>query len=426
MTFVGTLINGGATPVSISLVANSDDEDHGGLLNRHLAKAKRFVCLVAFARTSGFDLIHDRLAAHVSKGLKATFVVGIDFFQSEPEVLRALLKFRRAAQKAGGEVHVYMGVEASPYTLHPKVYWFKGQKEDALIIGSANMTSGGFSDNHEISAELLASGPNWQSWLDRWISDRFVNGDIVEATKGVIDRYEKRRDVYRAAMKAAERRARRSMEAPPGQIISLGDLLAEMRAEDGLNGFAALVERRRRNHRRARARLADLTRQPDLKRREFLAHYEDLIQYWHSGGLQRGKTQIAKKPSQFQAALRALAAERSQDPVKLFGLLKEHFDKIPRAGTNVLTEILHTRDPKRFPVMNRNSVAGMGLANITGYPRAPAKASVDGQRYARFTTDAETLRQSLGLRDLGELDVLFNFAYWKEPQATDEDWHQDG
>lgn len=49
---------------------------------------------------------------------------------------------------------------------------------------------------------------------------------------------------------------------------------------------------------------------------------------------------------------------------------------------------------------------------ILAYPQAPSKASVDGALYARFTANAEALRQSLGLRDLGELDVLFNFGYW--------------
>ncbi|MFU0507488.1 phospholipase D-like domain-containing protein [Pseudaminobacter sp. NGMCC 1.201702] len=408
--------------LSALLVENGVDEGHAGFLHRHLANATHFICIVAFAKISGWNMIKEIVAAKVAKGLKVTFVVGIDFFQSDPEVLRALLRLGRVAKKSSGEVAVYMGQEASPYTLHPKVYWLKGRDGQALVVGSANMTSGGLVDNHELSAALSVFGTNWQSWLMRWIDDRIADGDIVEAKGTQIDRYEKRREIYRAAMKVAERRARRSMEAPAGQIISLNDLLAEMRADDGPEGFAAQVGRRKRNHRYARTRIVDLVSQADdLKRREFLVAYEALIQFWHSGGLQRGKTWVAKKPAQFQAALRALAAERSQDPASLFELLAEHFCEIPRAGTNVLTEILHTRDPKRFPVMNRNSVAGMRLANITGYPQAPSKATVNGALYARFAADAEALRQSLGLRDLGELDVLFNFAYWKRDEAINED-----
>lgn len=72
------------------------------------------------------------------------------------------------------------------------------------------------------------------------------------------------------------------------------------------------------------------------------------------------------KPSLYQTALRALAAELQQDPAKLFDLVKGYLDQISRAGPNVLTEILRTRNPKRFPDMNQNSVAGSELANITG------------------------------------------------------------
>ena len=104
----------------------------------------------------------------------------------------------------------------------------------------------------------------------------------------------------------------------------------------------------------------------------------------------------------------------------LFNLLKGHFDKIPNAGINVLTEILHTRDPDRYPVMNRNSVAGLGLANITDYPRSLTKKTVDGDCYARFTVDAETLRDRLGLASLSELDGLFNFAYWQPADPEEE------
>lgn len=402
------------------LLENSEKEDHASLIGHHLEDAKRFICIVAFARWSGLKLIHKSLMARAVMGMNATFVIGIDFFQSEPAVLRALLRLRSTAAKAGGEIKVYMGSDVAPCTLHPKVYWFKGSKEEALIVGSANMTFGGFSNNHELSVALSGTGRKWQSRLESWIDDRITNGDVVEAKPDLIDRYEKRRDIYRAAMKAAESRARRSMEAPPGQTIVLSDLLAEMRADDGPEGFAAQVKQRRSNHRKAVALLTGLADELDLTPQDFLPRYEEQIKHWHSGGLHRGKTSLAKRPSLYLAALRALAAEPSQDPVELFDLLKGYFDKIPRAGTNVLTEILHTRHPKRFPVMNRNSVAGMGLANITGYPRAPAKATVDGELYGRFAAGAAALCKGLGLRDFAELDVLFNFAYWHPPQANDD------
>lgn len=404
---------GAAPKVLASLLENGDDEGHTDEIHHHLAHATHFICIVAFAKSTGWVLIKKMLAERADKGLKATFIIGLDFYQSEPKVLRGIRLLQSKAAAAGGKINLYIGSERSRHTLHPKVYWFKRPGGQALIVGSANMTSGGFSSNHELSALLSGSASKQQAWLKRWINARIDAEDIVEATEDLIKEYEKRRNIYQTAMKIAERKASRAMTAKPGDTLTLADLLVEMRADKGPDGFDRSIKRRRQNLPKSRAQLAVLAREPDLKRPAFLEAYEELIRYWHSSGMTRGKTTIAKKPAQFQAALRALAAERSDDPAALFDLLKGHFDKIPRAGTNVLTEILHARDPARFPVMNQNSVKGMGLANITGYPRAPAKASVGGARYAQFTTDAERLRQSLGLGDLSELDALFNFAYWK-------------
>jgi HKD family nuclease len=410
---------GTASKGLVSLLENAD-EGHGDAIRRHFERATHFICIVAFAKFSGWTLIRDVLAERVSKGLNATFVVGLDFYQSEPRVLRAIRLLKSKAAASDGKINLYLGGGPKRDTLHPKVYWFKGPAGQTLIVGSANMTSGGLSGNYELSAQLSGSAAKHQAWLEAWIAARIKAKDIVEATEGMIKDYEKRRNIYQAAMKNAERQAARSMEADAGHTITLEALLVEMRADDGPDGFDQSMTRRRQNLLRARAQIAVLAQAPDLKRSDFLEAYEKLIGLWHSGGIARGKTTVAKKSARLQGALRALAAEPSDDPATLFDLLQGHFAKIPRAGTNVLTEILHARDPNRFPVMNQNSVAGMALANITGYPRQPNKTSVDGARYARFAADAERLRLSLGLADLSELDALFNFAYWKKDEGHDE------
>lgn len=409
------------TKALASLLENGDDESHADEIHRHLASATHFICIVAFAKFTGWKLIRKAVAERAAKGLKATFVIGLDFYQSEPGVIRAIRRLQPKASAAGGEINLYLGRERSRATLHPKVYWFNGPMGQTLIVGSANMTSGGFSGNHELSALLSGSAAKHRAWLKYWIDARIKAKDIVEPTNDLINDYEKRRDIYQTTMKIAEKRASRYMAASSGDTHALADLLAEMRANKGAEGFDQSVKGRRKNLPKARAQLTALALAPDLNRRAFLKAYEELIRYWHSGGMQRGKTAIAKKPAQFQVALRELAAERSDDPAYLFDLLKAHFNKIPRAGTNVLTEILHTRDPNRFPVMNRNSVKGMGLANMKGYPRAPAKASVDGALYAQFTTDAAELKERLSLADFSELDTLFNFAYWKMDEEGDDE-----
>lgn len=387
------------------------DKRHSDELKRHLAHATHFICIVAFAKSSGWRLVEKAIVERVAAGLDATFVIGLDFYQSEPAVLRAILGLKTQAAAAGGTVTLYMGRERSRRTLHPKVYWLKGPRRQTLIVGSANMTKGGLADNHEMSALLFGPAAAQERWLRKWIDKRVKAGDIVEAEPKLVRGYEKRRDIYRITMKSAETRAFRAMANAPGDTLTLADLLVEMRADDGPEGFTKSVKRRRKAVPKARRQMALLYRQPDLARERFLDAYEELIGQWHSSGLARGKGIVAKQSKRFQAALRALAADPSDDPATLFDLLRSHFDMIPRAGSNVITELLHTRDPARFPVMNRNSVAGMGLANIGGYPELPTKKTVDGALYARFAADAERLRQGLGLTDFSELDALFNYAY---------------
>jgi len=174
----------------VSLLENAD-EGHGDEIRRHLGRATHFICIVAFAKFSGWKLIRDTLAERASQGLKATFVVGLDFYQTEPRVLRAIRLLQSKAADSGGEISLYLGGGPKRDTLHPKVYWFKGPGGQALIVGSANMTSGGLSGNYELSAQLSGLAAKQQAWLERWIAARIKAKDIVEATEGMIKRYEK-------------------------------------------------------------------------------------------------------------------------------------------------------------------------------------------------------------------------------------------
>lgn len=403
---------------AVALLENGDD-DHGGRLIQHLQSADEFICIVAFAKSSGWQRVRDVLTKRAARGLRAVFVAGLDFYQTEPSVLRGIRSLRSRASAAGGRIDLYVGREGTRHTLHPKVYWTRGKYGQSLIVGSANLTSGGLGGNHELSALMSGTAARQGAWLREWIDARIADGDVVEATEPLIAGYEARRDIYRTALKAAERRAAKVIASPPGHVLTLAQLLDEMRSDDGPEGFRQAMRRRRRSLPAARARMAELAGAANLRRPAFLEAYERLIGNWHSSGIARGKTTVARRSQRFQAALRDLAAEDSEDPATLFDLLRSHLDNIPRAGTNVLTEVLHARDPARFPVMNRNSVRGIGLANITGYPRAPSKASVDGAMYARFTQDADAVRKRLRLRDFSELDALFNFAYWRT--NTDEE-----
>ena len=110
----------------IPLLENGEEEGHAEEIRRHLTNATHLICIVAFATPSGWDLIKKAVEKRAAKGLKASFVIGLDFYHSDPAVLRAIRRLGASATAAGGEFKLYVGQEGSRTTLHPKVYWFKG------------------------------------------------------------------------------------------------------------------------------------------------------------------------------------------------------------------------------------------------------------------------------------------------------------
>ena len=376
-----------------------------------LADADHIVWAVAFARLSGFDEIKEALEKRIAAGMSATFVVGIDFFQTDPTLILALLKLRKSARRPDG-IKIYMGREAAEETLHPKVYMFRKSSATTAVVGSANMTWGGLVGNHEFSAVLEGKDVDWEDTLAEWIKKCLKVKRIVAATPELVQRYAIRRDIHLVHMKIAENRARKAIRAPAGNVGALREILAEMRADRTEEGFDHQMRLRARFLATGPAVLAHIAALERPPARRFLSLYEQLLGTWHSGGLNRGKTTIANEAATFSAGLRALAASKSKKPAQLYDLLLGFMARVPKAGVNVITEILHSRDPTLLPVMNANSVSGMRLAGIANYPAAPNKKTVDGATYAHFCDDANKVRTGLGLANFSELDAVFNYAYF--------------
>jgi HKD family nuclease len=403
---------GKSSSIKAALAINGE-VDHAKIITDHLARATHFTCAVAFARVSGLKSIRKCLESRIAAGMSATFVLGIDFFQTEPELIVDLLKLRKLARDPA-RVKVYMGSENADYTLHPKIYVFKSGCSTTAIVGSANMTSGGLVMNHEFSAVIQGRDVNWEIYLTDWIQERVANGEIVEADREGVQRYTVRRAIYLAHMQMAQRQARRAVNSAPGDLDTLRSILATMRADRSDDGFDVQVRQRASALQEGPAILQRIAALRAPSPSNFLVAYEELLNgVWHSSGLPRAKTTIAAKADIFQIALRALAASDSNDPAFLYNLLLRFMKRVPKAGVNVITEILHTRDATRFPIMNGNSVSGVKLANILDYPGKPTKKTVDGETYARFCVDAERIRSELALKNFSELDALFNYAYWQ-------------
>jgi HKD family nuclease len=105
---------------------------------------------VAFVSSTGVQLIADHLEPHADK---TTVFAGIRNGITSAQAIRALLDIGVAVKTVDtGSAHV---------VFHPKLYYARGAKVARLLVGSANLTTGGLNNNVEASValELNLSSP---------------------------------------------------------------------------------------------------------------------------------------------------------------------------------------------------------------------------------------------------------------------------
>ncbi len=85
------------------------------------------------------------------RGSTIRFVLGIDLSGTSREVLAELLEW---------DIDVRIIKHRTPrHTFHPKLYFFQWTDRATVIIGSNNMTEGGFFGNYESAARITYSLP---------------------------------------------------------------------------------------------------------------------------------------------------------------------------------------------------------------------------------------------------------------------------
>ncbi len=101
-------------------VFNTADAWHEQAMVGLFAGATRLDCMVAFAKDSGLKALRAPLQAALAAGMKARFAVGLDFYTTDPDALEGLLALREH-----GDITLYLGLQGTGCTFHPKVYSFR-------------------------------------------------------------------------------------------------------------------------------------------------------------------------------------------------------------------------------------------------------------------------------------------------------------
>lgn len=399
---------------SVQLLVN-EDRGHGDVIEKLLKETEQLECLVAFAKVSGLGELLKSLREALERGIDARFAIGLNFYLTEPAALRTLLTLTKRHK-----LKLYLS--ASTDTFHPKVYAFRHRKGCSVILGSANLTHGGLSGNYEASALIKDKEGVLMASVARHFNALIAEEVIVPATKARIDAYEREYVIHDACRKLAKNRAEEASGAQGLSVSTLDDILNLMKKDNSELGFSKQMVIRKNSRHQAKRMLEDWAIERGTANAGFLAHFNSLIVLFHSGGLHRGKKKIAKHRRRFVAAVSDIVGRSNLSPGEAFAVLHEHFKGIPGAGINLLTEILHALDGKRYPVMNQNAVSGLALAGIIEFPARPNKRNVSAADYARYCQHANDVRNGLRLADFTELDALFNYAYWS---ASTEDETED-
>jgi len=108
------------------------------IFSKFAGEANKIDIAVAYAKNSGFELIKDLIN---KKEIRILFT--FDFLTTDPDCINKLLKFGARCKEYRSS-----GTEEE-LNFHPKMYIFKNNDKVRIIIGSSNLTGGGFLSNVE-------------------------------------------------------------------------------------------------------------------------------------------------------------------------------------------------------------------------------------------------------------------------------------
>ncbi len=405
--------SGKSRSLSVELVTNASKPSHGGALLEALAHAQQVWIAVGFLKDSGFQWFSPQLESLVQSGGRSRVYVGLSLYITEPQALRNLMGIC-----AGGADAVVYLCDPPKETFHPKVYCFRGRGESTVFVGSANLTGAGMASNIEQSA-CVRGGED-----SAFLSDVVDSLQAFEKQKWcylandvLVDRYERKYDIMHKAHAKADAAAMKL-------IAALRDFdLAVM--HDHVDSYRAIpaeqedFERRRRNYKEAARILNKLATTSSGSAKTFLDLYGRLIgaagmgRLWHSGSLFRSKTKVAHSRRGFGEVLNAIRSNIDTTPEDLFRIARESKaeNAVDGLGVNVITEMMNTLAPSRYPVLNSNPLGSLGFF---GFKDFPSPGNFKSATYQVFADLLQQIATEFGFEDLGRVDHFMNFVYWRE------------
>jgi HKD family nuclease/pterin-4a-carbinolamine dehydratase len=394
------------------MIFNVDENNsHGLLIKDLLEQTDHFECLVAFATESGLNHldIFDFLEKAIQNGMTARITTGLSYCHTQPETLRRLFDLFDGEKS---KLYIYNDY-SSAYVFHPKIYAFEKKGKSTVIIGSANLTAGGFNSNYEASVLIEDNGDLIKSIKD-YVDDLLDNKIIEPASNELIIKYTKN---YKLKMR---------LDGTPKGVLKVSDDTLTLKYfqdmknfKNGFDFINDMVNRRNnRNHSIEIIRQIASMRRTDDDNDLFTERFKELLDSFHSKIMRHNfYTMCSLEHNKIIKAIHQLVrdVDNSRDSglthLKIFDRSLIRFREIKYMSMSIFTEILHALDNKHFAVMNGASSQALKLLgkHSHDYSDRPTLKKIDVNIYDWFCKDLKKLVKMLNFKDYTELDSFFAF-----------------
>lgn len=308
-----------------------------------IVKGSEIRLATAFAHASGWKLVEQ---AFSRSNARTHLLTGLDFCQTDPKVLKAWV-----ALAGGGRAsaRLYIGPAA---TFHPKVLIIVGSGDRFAIVGSANLSAGGFRDNVECS--LFVTQKRLLNDLQTWFDSVFADENQTHAlTSTDIKDYEPRFKRARKHM-AAVRKTQQEVQSKIGREHH-AKLLRWREAITAAKEYFRSAEFRKcypKPKKVAVRRIKKLLRYPGF--RFSRADWDGFYAEWDLGRLRQAWKESAwQQHERFQEGFRQLINDQIPAEERLSALLdRDGRYRTVGIGVNIVSKVLATHNPKSWPVYN--------------------------------------------------------------------------
>ena len=368
---------------------------HPFLLRKELQSAKSIKLATAFAHWSGWQ----HLVPHIKKTAGTVkLLTGLSFCQTEPRVLYDWCK-----RKQDGQVEARLFTPKQT-TFHPKVLLVENPRRAFVVVGSGNLSNGGFLQNIEcgLYSENKSVFANLDAWFERLFSDDSLTKELREPD---IRHYKKRFDAAKSANKAIkELQHDAEREIGEQHQAGLGNWNEAVRLAKQFFTSKRFLNHYLPNRARTAKELKSALRYP-----KFNFDQDGLEDYYkiHALGhlIEVRKPRVWAQRKKLQAGLRYLVDDSAPIEARLHAVLEGRY-KVDGVGLNFLTKVLAAHDPSRFTVFNQpiaNALEQFKYERTRGYTQA--------QRYLEFATLMRRFLKESGGRSSLDLDNFF-YEYW--------------